>query len=247
MRVSIITVALNSEKTIAGTIESVLAQTYTDYEYIIVDGKSTDGTLAVAESYRAKFKEKGVKYTIYTGKDYGIYDAMNFGIKKAQGDIIGLINSDDWYEPFAVALAAETYEKEKFDWYFTDLNVVKPNGKVTVKKSRVRKFKTTRDWNHPTSFLSKKLYSEMTYRTDDLYCDYDLFLRAAKNGYKIVNKNVVTANYRLGGAGSKHSWKRVKSCIRYRYNNYRRNGYSRLYIFECLFMEIGKYIIGGQL
>lgn len=245
MLISIITVALNSEKTIAGTIESVLAQTYNDFEYIIVDGKSTDGTLAVAESYRTKFKEKGVKYTIYTGKDYGIYDAMNFGIKKSEGSIIGLINSDDWYEPCALALAAETYEKEKFDWYFTDLNVVLPSGKVTVKKSRIRKFKTTRDWNHPTSFISKKLYNEMEYRINDLYGDYDLFLRAAKNGYKIVNKNVVTANYRFGGAGSSHSLKRVKNCIRYRYNNYRRNGYSRFYIFECLFTEIGKYIIGG--
>jgi len=245
MFVSIITVALNSEKTIAQTIESVLNQSYSDYEYIIVDGKSTDGTLAIAESYREKFKEKGVSYTIYTGDDYGIYDAMNFGIKNARGDIIGLINSDDWYEPCAIALAAETYEKEKYDWYFTDLNVIRPNGKVTVKKSRIRKFKTTRDWNHPTSFVSKWLYSDMLYRTGDLYCDYDLFLRASKNGYKIVNKNVVTANYRLGGAGSSHSWKRVKRCIHYRYKNYRRHGYSRLYIIECVIMEVTKYFLGG--
>lgn len=245
MLVSIITVVLNSEKTIAQTIESVLGQTYDDYEYIIVDGKSTDGTLSIAESYRKKFEEKGVKYSVYSDKDHGIYDAMNFGVKQAQGEIIGLINSDDWYEPCAVALAVETYKKEKFDWYFTDLNVVRAGGKITVKKSRIRKFKTTRDWNHPTSFVSKKLYNDMFYCIDNLYADYDLFLRASKGGYKIVNKNVVTANYRFGGTSSSHSWKRVKQCLRYRYGNYRRNGYSRLYIFECLFTELGKYIIGG--
>jgi len=245
MLVSIITVSLNSEKTIAQTIESVLGQTYSDYEYIIVDGKSTDGTLSIVESYRKKFEEKGVKYSVYSDRDHGIYDAMNFGICQARGEIIGLINSDDWYEPFAVALAAETYEKEKFDWYFTDLNVVRPQGKITVKKSRIRRFKTTRDWNHPTSFISKKLYGDMLYGMDNLYADYDLFLRASKNGYKIVNKNVVTANYRFGGTSSKHSWKRVKQCLRYRYDNYRRNGYSRLYIFECLLTELAKYVIGG--
>lgn len=245
MLVSIITVALNSEKTIAQTIESVLNQTYGEYEYIIVDGKSTDKTLEIAESYRPEFDKKGISYTIYSQKDNGIYDAMNFGIKQAKGEIIGLINSDDWYEKEAVALAAETYEKENFDWYFTDLNVIKPDGRIVLKKAKLKRFKTTRDWNHPTSFISKRLYGDMLYRDGDMYGDYDLFLRACRNGYKIVCKNIVTANYRFGGTSSRHSWKRMRQCVHYRYNNYRRNGYSRFYIFECLFIELAKYLIGG--
>lgn len=243
MLVSIITVSLNSEKTIKQTIESVLNQTYGEYEYIIVDGKSSDGTLEIVESYRDKFKAKGVKYTVYSEKDGGIYEAMNFGITHASGEIIGLINSDDWYDKDAISLAAETYKNEKFDWYYTDLNVIRPNGKITVKKARLRKFKTTRDWNHPTSFISKRLYTDMLYRTNDMYGDYDLFLRACKRGYKIVTKNVVTANYRFGGTSSKHSLKRVKQCIGYRYRNYRRNGYSRFYIVECVLTELAKYMI----
>lgn len=244
MLVSIITVSLNSEKTISDTICSVLNQTYSEIEYIIIDGKSTDHTLQIAESFRRQFEEKNIIFKIYSEPDNGIYDAMNKGISYASGEIVGIINSDDWYEPIAVERAVKAYEREKYDWYFADLNVIKPGGKVVVKRSKTSKFLTTRNWNHPTSFVSKRLYDCMQYACNTIYDDYDLFLRANKAGYKVLNENVVLANYRFGGTSSKHSLKRVKKCISYRYRNYRRNGYSRFYIFESVFMEIAKYFLG---
>lgn len=94
MKISIITVTYNSSKTLKDTIESVLKQTYTNYEHIIVDGLSKDNTMQIVKEYEKKYDGK-LKYI--TEKDSGLYDAMNKGIKMATGDIIGILNSDDIY------------------------------------------------------------------------------------------------------------------------------------------------------
>lgn len=134
MKVSIITVSYNSEKTIAHTIESVLAQTYDDIEYWIIDGKSSDGTVALAESYCNAMEQKGIIYHILSEPDGGIYDAMNKGIRLATGDVIGIINSDDWYEPNAVGTAVHTFEKTGCDLMFADIRMYKADGSTFVKK-----------------------------------------------------------------------------------------------------------------
>ena len=96
MLVSIITVCYNSAQTIHKAIESVLNQTYSNIEYTIVDGLSKDNTMEIAESYADAFREKGYTFRIVSEKDNGIYDAMNKGIRMASGELIGMINSDDW-------------------------------------------------------------------------------------------------------------------------------------------------------
>ena len=96
MLVSIITPCYNSEKTIEKTLACIEHQTYSNIEYIIIDGGSTDTTLERIESYRSRLPEKLV---VLSKKDRGIYDAMNKGIRIAQGQLIGIVNSDDWYEP----------------------------------------------------------------------------------------------------------------------------------------------------
>ena len=99
MKISIITPCLNSAKTIRQTIESVLNQTYQDIEYIIVDGASTDGTLEIIQEYEDQFQGR-MQYV--SEPDNGIYDAMNKGIRMSHGNVIGIINSDDFYEEDAV-------------------------------------------------------------------------------------------------------------------------------------------------
>lgn len=94
MKLSIITVTYNSEKTLRDTIESVLSQTYTDYEYIIVDGASKDNTINIVKEYEPKFEGR---MRWISEPDKGIYDAMNKGIKMSTGDVVGIINSDDFY------------------------------------------------------------------------------------------------------------------------------------------------------
>lgn len=109
---SIITVCFNSEETIERTIISVLSQSYQNFEYIIVDGASTDGTLGIVEKYVEKYPDK---IKLISEKDDGIYDAMNKGIRVASGDLIGIVNSDDYYETDALENISETYDGEKYE------------------------------------------------------------------------------------------------------------------------------------
>ena len=97
MRFSVITVCLNAESVIAKTIESVLNQTYSPYEYLIFDGNSLDGTVKIAESYRTQFEKKGIRFIIQSEKDSGIFNAMNKGVKAAQGDFVSFLNAGDIY------------------------------------------------------------------------------------------------------------------------------------------------------
>ena len=102
---SIITVTYNSSGTLRTAMESVLYQTYSPKEYIIVDGASKDDTVEIAESYRGIAKEKNINLIIISEPDKGIYDAMNKGIKMATSEIVGMINSDDYYGLKALELA----------------------------------------------------------------------------------------------------------------------------------------------
>ena len=94
MKISIITATYNSGRTLRHTIESVLRQTYQDIEYLIVDGCSKDDTLEIVKDYESKF---GDKMRWISEPDNGIYDAMNKGLRMATGDVVGILNSDDFY------------------------------------------------------------------------------------------------------------------------------------------------------
>ena len=244
MLVSIITVSFNSENTIRSTIESVLSQTYPCVEYIIVDGASKDNTVSVAMEYQDRFDERGYQYRVISEKDKGIYDAMNKGINMARGDIIGIINSDDWYEQLAVETAVNTYKKSTYDMFYASINLVKESGKTIVKRSKYDKFPTSRHWNHPTTFVTKKTYEELgAFRCEGIHDDFDFLLRVKKAGKKIVIGDEILANFRTGGTSNDKS---IKKCIRRckdRYKCYRNNKYSRLYMFECVLMEISKFIL----
>lgn len=244
MLVSLITVCYNSEKTIRKTLESVLAQTYPNIEYLIIDGKSADNTVAVAEEYKEKFAQKGYAYRIVSEKDKGIYDAMNKGIGLATGELIGIINSDDWYEPIAVETAVNTYKEEPYDLFYADINLIRADGSVIVKHSRLDKYPSSRHWNHPTTFITKKTYEEQGgYLCKTIYDDYDLILRLRRAGKKVAIRNVVLANFRTGGVSNEKNVKKCIQRIKARYGYYRRNGYSRLYIFESVAMEVAKFIL----
>ena len=245
MKFSIITICFNSEDIIRKTIESVLYQDYIgEVEYLIIDGASKDRTVDIAKEYKESFEKKGYRYIIISEPDNGIYDAMNKGIRRSTGDIIGIINSGDWYETKALSTVASVYMDSRFDMFYADINLIKKDGSIIIKHSKYDKIVTSRHWNHPTSFITKDIYDELgLYRCKGIHDDFEFLLRVKKTGKKIEIRNIVLANFMTGGASNSKSIKKSIKRIKDRYKCYRINGYSPLYFIECLGIEIAKIII----
>lgn len=248
MKISVITVAYNSEASIGATIESVLAQDLAGTlktEYLVIDGQSSDGTVARAESYREKLEKKGIEYRVISEPDGGIYDAMNKGIRMAEGDVIGLLNSGDTYEPDALRTVEDIFDRTGCELMFADIRIYRHDGSSFVKKARLRAFQTSRDWNHPTTFVRADVYKANPFRCLGIHDDYGFFLQMRRQCRKIVTADKVLANFAMGGASSRKSLHAAKKRImdRYRYC-YRINGYSRWYMLECIAIEAAKMILG---
>lgn len=249
MRLTIITIAYNSAGDIGRTIESVLAQEQGDtpytLEYLIIDGASSDDTVAIAESYIPAMDARGITYRISSEPDTGIYDAMNKGIRLAAGDIIGILNSGDWYEPVAAATAADTFARTDCDLMYANIRMHRTDGSTFVKKARQRRFQTSRDWNHPTTFVRAQLYKQYPFRCLGIHDDYGFFLQMRRQGRQIVTVDRTLADFVMGGASNRKDLRAAGKRImdRYRYC-YRINGYSRLYILECVAIEAAKLILG---
>lgn len=122
MKISIITATYNSERTLRNTMESILRQTWQDYEYIIIDGASKDTTLDIVKEYEPRFKGR-MHYV--SEPDNGIYDAMNKGFALATGDVIGILNSDDFYTSEDVLQAiVDGFAGEYVDAVYADIHYV---------------------------------------------------------------------------------------------------------------------------
>lgn len=249
MKLTVITIAYNSSQVIGRTIESVFNQEQgtvpCSVEYLIIDGASSDDTMAIAESYIPAMRERGIDYRVSSEPDRGIYDAMNKGISRATGDIIGILNSGDWYEPIAVSTAAETFDRTGYDLMYADIRMHKTAGSSFVKKARLRQFQTSRDWNHPTTFVRAQLYKQYPFRCLGIHDDYGFFLQMRKLGCHIVTVDRVLADFVMGGASNHKDFRAAQKRImdRYRYC-YRINGYSRWYMLECMAIEAIKMILG---
>ena len=209
MKISIITVTFNSVSVINDCLTSVRSQKYEDIEYIIIDGSSTDGTLSLLESKRDQFA------TLISEDDTGIYDAMNKGIQKSTGDIIGFLNSDDFYlNNKVISKVVKEFEKDSFlDACYSDLIYVDQfNTSKTIRYVKSSKFQEglfSKGWcpPHPTFFVRRSVYKkfgnfDLGYK---LASDVDLMMRFLEK-YKIKSKYIpeVWVKMRMGGVTNKN-------------------------------------------
>lgn len=195
-KVSIITVVYNGAKTIEQTIKSVLAQTYKNIEYIIIDGGSDDGTQQIVDKY-----SDFINYFV-SEMDDGIFDAMNKGIRKATGDIIGIINSDDWYACDAVENVIRCFAQEDVEVVYGNSINVYSDGKQ--RKGIMEPLETI--WYkmiipHPTVFVKRNIYERLgafclQYR---LGADYELLLRFYSQHVKFGYVDKTISYFRIGG------------------------------------------------
>lgn len=195
---SIITVCFNSEKTIERTIKSVLGQTCQDYEYILVDGASTDGTLEIIRRYEPLFQGR---MKLISEKDKGIYDAMNKGILASSGELIGIINSDDYYEKDALQKISEAYQGYQYTIIYGMARSVL-DGKEVMVYLKNHEFIERDMITHPTCFITKKLYEEFgMYSLEYPYSsDYEFMLRIRnEKEIRFIKLYEIITNFSMGG------------------------------------------------
>jgi glycosyltransferase involved in cell wall biosynthesis len=202
--ISIITVCFNSEKTINQTLESVLNQSYNNIEYILIDGGSSDNTLNIIKSYADKFNAKGMKYKYISEPDNGLYDAMNKGVKLANGEWVGIINSDDWYELDACEIIVKNIEPNidvlhGLCAYYENIN----NKLLFIllsSHSAEAMYYSNLAIEHPTVFIRKNVYEEFQFSLKyKLAADLDILMNIFVRGHKFKLVQEKISNFRLGG------------------------------------------------
>lgn len=251
MKISIITATYNSGKTVGDTLKSVLAQTYHDYELLVVDGASKDNTLEVVKKMEPLFEGR-MRYI--SEPDKGIYDAMNKGIRMATGDVIGILNSDDFYtSDDALACIAWTLENEKVDAVYGDIHYV--DDEDLKKCVRYYSSKPFRRWMmrfgfmpaHPSFYCRKEVYEKYGAFDAENYrvaADFEnllrlIFVNKIKTHY--ISKDFVTM--RTGGASNSglESHKRI---MRDHLKALKKNGvYSNIFLLGLRYLyKIGEIL-----
>lgn len=210
MKLSIITATFNSELTIKTCLDSVICQDYSNIEFLIIDGQSSDNTLSIVKDYQKKFSY----IKLVSEKDYGIYDALNKGIRLAKGQIIGFVHSDDMLaNNHIISDLVNQLQKAQLDGIYGDLQYV---DKINIHKV-IRLWKSCefmpglleKGWMppHPTLFLKKEIYEkfgvfDLKYK---IAADYDFMLRVLKdNSLKFGYLPKVITNMRTGGASNRN-------------------------------------------
>ena len=210
MKISLITATYNSAETLRDTMQSVLNQTFKDVDYIIVDGGSKDTTMDIVKEFEPKFEGR-LRWV--SEKDKGIYDAMNKGVKMAQGNIVGILNSDDFFASDHVLEKVNDAftENPAIDGIYADVRYVDWND--TSKKVRMfsgKDFKREKlCWGkmppHPSFYVKRECYDKFgLYSLDYPICaDYDMFVKMIWEGnINTLYINDVFVNMRSGGTSS---------------------------------------------
>ena len=202
MRISLITISYNSQKTIQKTFESVKNQSFKDIEYSLIDGGSKDETLSIADNY-------GNLSNIFSEPDNGIYDALNKGIKISTGDIIGFLNSDDtYYDENSLKIISESFDKNT-DCVFGDLIYTDSNENIKRfwKGSEFIKGAFKKGWMpaHPTFYCRRSLYEKFGLYNDTykIAGDFELMLRFLEK-HNVKSKYIphTLVNMKVGGASN---------------------------------------------
>ncbi len=211
MKISVVTVSYNSAKTIADTLDSVAMQTHADVEHIVIDGASSDETLAIVRSHH----NPGIR--LVSEPDKGIYDAMNKGIALASGEVIGFLNSDDFFAaPLVLEKVAEAFRDDSIDASYADLVYVSQDKSRVVRYWKSKPFAKgdfAKGWcpAHPTFYVRRSAIERLGLfdRSYKMGVDVEFMMRYLELGQvRAVYIPHVMVRMRLGGA-SNQSWTNI--------------------------------------
>lgn len=213
MKLSVVTVCFNAEKTICRCIESVLGIDKIDYEYLIIDGKSTDNTVKYARQYEDEFNKKGVPYRIITEKDNGIYDAMNKGIQIAQGEWVLYLNSDDIFCSNKCLNVFFEMDLYTYDVVYGDV-VVRENNTLRYQKAKNLELLysgTEMPFCHQSTFTKKNILQKYMFNTAyKIIADIDLFLSMYEDKAKFLYIPGEISIFSNDGISQTHRYESIK-------------------------------------
>jgi glycosyltransferase involved in cell wall biosynthesis len=230
--VSVITVVFNGEKFLEQTILSVINQTYSNVEYLIIDGVSSDGTLEIIKKY-----DDRLDYWI-SEPDKGIYDAMNKGIASANGELIGIINSDDWYENNTIFEVVKMYRINPAADIIHGLHKLWDESELIGIIGHTKSFLKYGMISHPTCFVKNEIYKKHgLYNTEfRIAADYELMLRYNSMNLTFVFIDKVLANFRNSGLSN-----RLEKQIIFETVDIKRR-YSLISLSQMYIAKLGYYI-----
>lgn len=240
-KISIITITYNSEKYVEEALQSVIGQNYPNLEYIIIDGGSRDSTLQIIERYREHIA------VLISEPDHGISDAFNKGIAHATGDVIGIINSDDYLTPGALADIAKAYDPS-VDVYRSRIYLMNDSGQKFIEQPSMQfpLMPLTIHVSHQGTFVARQAYEKYgVFSTDFHYCmDRDLLRRFYCHGANFKYVPAITAVYRMGGTTATPIIRKRKEYVRL----IERNGGTRwqgyCYFAYLWMFDLGKKMVG---
>jgi glycosyltransferase involved in cell wall biosynthesis len=232
---SIITVTKNTEEKIEKTIQSVLSQSYKNFEYIIVDGHSKDGTL-----YKIK-KYKNLKIKIFSSRDKNFYEGLNFAIKKAKGRYISILNSGDLYFSHSILKKMNAYilKYKNFGLYFSNLFFT-DKGKIKriwIYKNFLHNLNDAFKIAHPTIFFSRQVAHKFKYNIKySISADLDLILKLIKKKISYKHLNFFSVIMETGGMSSFRGnfFKKLEEDLKIH------KKYFKFYIFNFIFQKLLK-------
>lgn len=199
-KISVVTVCYNASRTIRKTIESILCQNYANYEYVVVDGDSTDDTLTTVTSYLEQFEEKNVSVTIVSEKDHGIYDAMNKAIDIVSGDWIIFMNADDSFYNENVLNDVFNYDLTSYDVVYGDCVRLDGQGAYPMKANIPETLPKQMPFMHQAVFTRSELCKQYKFDLKYKLCaDFDFFFKIYARGDLFKQVNVTVCNYSISG------------------------------------------------
>jgi glycosyltransferase involved in cell wall biosynthesis len=243
IRISVITISYNSAKTIERTIKSVISQNYNNLDYIIIDGGSNDGTIEIVNKYKEHIS------TIVSERDNGISDAFNKGISRATGDVIGIINSDDYLLEGALNKIASEFDG-KSDIYCGNILIEDIHTGLKFREIPSTKYSIIPIFCHVAHqgmYVTKQAYSKYgAYNTSIHYpMDLEFAMRAYRLGAKFHYINYDIGVFRTGGVTSDKLSKKKKDYLSIvKLNN--GNSLQAYFYYYCLFLiQITKKILNS--
>lgn len=251
--ISVITIALNEGESIRRTLESIACQTFTDYEHLIIDGGSTDNTLAIIQEFHLP------KTKVTSEKDTGITNAMNKGIRQSSGEIIVHLNAgDEFYAPDGLSKIAESYQRLNWDWAIGSWQYIEESGKL-ASTTMVNGFdyETLRRIcfvGHQSTFITKRVFERFGLFDESFMLfamDYEFWLRIGRHVEPCILPFIIAKSWQ-GGVSSKYVLRVYAESRRARAKNDPRNRLSTFpfettqLVYACVAWLLRRYPLLGR-